>query len=105
MFPSLWFQRHQEYLKMLAEREEALGNPILGLSWRIANRLSLFIPWWVGAEGCEGCTEADIPCFRGLGGDLAARGSPQLSLNVSGSETRRRSKPLGKPIMSRKASF
>lgn len=51
MFPSLWFQRHREYLKMLAEREEALGNPILGLSWRIANGLSLFMPWWVGGGG------------------------------------------------------
>ena len=26
ILPSLRFQRHQEYLKMLAEREEALGK-------------------------------------------------------------------------------
>lgn len=47
-----WSQRHQEYLKMLAEREEALGESQLCPD--LENSSQAFIPWWVkGGEVWE----------------------------------------------------
>lgn len=43
-FP-LRFQRHQEYLKMLAEREEALGKSRPLPDWRMANTPGFVFPW------------------------------------------------------------
>lgn len=68
---TFWFQRHQEYLKMLAEREEALGksHPCPDLEDSQWTWVSLS----PSGGGGEGCTEADVLSSRGMGGDLGAR--------------------------------